>query len=686
MESAIQPPPRLLIGATLLFWGGMTDHAFMGLLLALLVEGAHWIHFRWNFEDSACSLAWRFSMMLTIIGGTLIWLDGDRYTALPKLMIWIPVLFFPLQFVQNYGLRDFMALNSFSFFSKLRRERNRRLGLSPSLIHFNFGNPYVILTIISASLGRYAQQYIFFTGLVLLAGWLVFARTRARPMALAIVVVFAGVIGLSGQTGLNRLYSWVTDRSIGDGIPSTDPTTNKTKIGSLGRIKQSTTMFWRLTPEPGTSPPRLLRTASYNRYKGITWTNEIPESLPPGDDDFRDLAIRPMPSGEIPWMIAPDMSEEDLEKPLPSFHLRGGSSNEAPLPLPGDASSLTEFELVGIEINSLGTVRVFPERSIIDGKVRWKDGNKGDSPPLAEDLVVSTLERSSIEETVEKLGLKDLPTTQAKIARLRQWFGSEFEYTRYLSIPRAHVARPTPIEVFLTTSKRGHCEYFATSATLLLRAAGVPARYAVGFLVAEKNPSRNEFVIRGTHGHAWTRVWDEGQGEWIDFDATPPTWLIEEIGTEADTPWLADGYQRFKEDFFLWRNRPRNRLAATIVMWLIGSSVVIFVARRLWRSRMVVGNDQLRYDPPEGAVITPLNELEPKAKKLLGARPAGITLVNWLAGLLPYGVRPEKLEEAAILHQQCRFDPGSPRAMENTRLRELAREMLTVIKKSRPIR
>ncbi|MEK6232487.1 MAG: hypothetical protein N2A42_11610 [Luteolibacter sp.] len=129
METIVHPPPRLLLGATLLFWGAMSGHPLIGLAVALLIEGANWIRFRWDFNSVACSRAWRISMLLILIAGVLIWLDGDRYTALPKLIVWLPMLLLALQFVQSYGLSDRMPLNSFSFFSHLHRERNRRLGL-----------------------------------------------------------------------------------------------------------------------------------------------------------------------------------------------------------------------------------------------------------------------------------------------------------------------------------------------------------------------------------------------------------------------------------------------------------------------------------------------------------------------------------------------------------------------------
>ena len=246
MPPEVQPPPRLLLVATLLFWGAMSGNALLGLIAALLMDGANWIRFRWDFDNTACSRAWRISMLLTLVAGALIWLDCDRYTALPKLMIWLPILLLPLQFIQSYGLRDYMPLNSLSFFSELHRQRNRRLGLSDSVIHFNFGNPYFIVAVIAASLGRNADSWIFLPGLMALGAWLVFSRVKARPFALAVVILLAGVVGFGGQIGMSSLHDWVTNRTYGTGQPSTDLTVSKTNIGSLGKIKQSPEMLWRL--------------------------------------------------------------------------------------------------------------------------------------------------------------------------------------------------------------------------------------------------------------------------------------------------------------------------------------------------------------------------------------------------------------------------------------------------------
>ena len=144
--------------------------------------------------------------------------------------------------------------------------------------------------------------------------------------------------------------------------------------------------------------------------------------------------------------------------------------------------------------------------------------------------------------------LDSFPDPSAKVARLRQWFYSEFEYTRYLSIRPPLNTRPSALGIFLTKGKRGHCEYFATAAALVLRVAGVPTRYCVGYSVMEKDLKRNEHVIRGLHGHAWCRYWNGVT--WIDFDPTPPGWLSVEATSEVKPHWFGDNYQRIKEDFF----------------------------------------------------------------------------------------------------------------------------------------
>ena len=675
----VQAPPRLLLGVTLLFWGSMTGRPLLALILALVVESPNWIRSRWNFEDSACSRAWQLSLILTLVTGIAIWLDGDRYTTVPKLFTWLPVLFFPLQFVQSFGFINYLNLSSFSFFSQEYRKRNIEIGINPPNIRFNFGNFYFVATITAASLGYQTQHTIFFLGLVILSAWLVFAHMRSRFFAILTLILCGATIGLSGQIGLSKLYHWATHRGLGLGsIPSADPTQKRTNIGSLGEIKQSTEIIWRLRTQSGHMPPRLIRSVSYNRYKGVNWKNQYPAPLTDDEESFRELASMNLIENDSYYLLRETMSRSDLIKKLPEYEIRGASSLAEPLPLPGNTSTLQDFQIDGVDINPLGTVRIFPQKPIIQGKVRWNDTPSTEAPPFPEeDLDIDDTEWEGIHHVADAIGLKQLPTTAAKIQRLSQFFSTEFQYTRYLTIGRAYATprRPTVIETFLTTNRRGHCEYFATAATLLLRSADVPTRYTIGYAVMEQHPRNQEWIVRGTHAHAWTRVWDDTLEQWIDFDPTPTGWLAAESGASNNYQWIYDTYQRIKEDFFLWRNEPKNRLGVTIAIWILGISVILYIAVRLRKSRVMIGHKHASVASPKPIIRTPLHDLERSALKILGARKPGDTWVAWLIKLKFHHIPEVELLEACSLHQQLRFDPSPSDPAHAERLSQIAQKI-----------
>lgn len=76
-----------------------------------------------------------------------------------------------------------------------------------------------------------------------------------------------------------------------------------------------------------------------------------------------------------------------------------------------------------------------------------------------------------------------------------------------------------PVDQFLFETQRGFCEHYASAFTVLMRAAGVPARVVTGYLGGEINPLGNYIIVRQSDAHAWTEVWLEGRG-WVRIDAT----------------------------------------------------------------------------------------------------------------------------------------------------------------------
>ena len=89
-----------------------------------------------------------------------------------------------------------------------------------------------------------------------------------------------------------------------------------------------------------------------------------------------------------------------------------------------------------------------------------------------------------------------------------------FFYT--LSPPRL---QDDPVDGFLFETRRGFCEHYASSFTVLMRAAGIPARVVTGYQGGEWNPAGGYLLVRQSDAHAWAAVWIEGRG-WVRIDPT----------------------------------------------------------------------------------------------------------------------------------------------------------------------
>ena len=79
--------------------------------------------------------------------------------------------------------------------------------------------------------------------------------------------------------------------------------------------------------------------------------------------------------------------------------------------------------------------------------------------------------------------------------------------------------RTHPFDDFLFNSKQGFCEHYAGSFTLLMRAAGVPARVVTGYMGGEVNPFNGELIVRQADAHAWAEIWIKDLG-WTRIDPT----------------------------------------------------------------------------------------------------------------------------------------------------------------------
>lgn len=79
-----------------------------------------------------------------------------------------------------------------------------------------------------------------------------------------------------------------------------------------------------------------------------------------------------------------------------------------------------------------------------------------------------------------------------------------------------------PIEEFLFTTKRGHCEYFASTLAAMCRSVGIQSRVVTGYVANEYDVDRGEYTVREDDAHAWVEVQAGGHDRWFVLDPTPP--------------------------------------------------------------------------------------------------------------------------------------------------------------------
>lgn len=124
--------------------------------------------------------------------------------------------------------------------------------------------------------------------------------------------------------------------------------------------------------------------------------------------------------------------------------------------------------------------------------------------------------RPLYEQALRVVGTTTSPYLAA--VRLEDWFrsGGGFRYDEAPPPPRG---LPTLVH-FVTRSRSGYCQHFASSMALMLRYLGIPARVAAGFTSGRYDPVKREWTVTDHEAHTWVEVWFRGLG-WLPFDPTP---------------------------------------------------------------------------------------------------------------------------------------------------------------------
>ena len=644
-------PPPMVLGAALLFWGWQTGFLILALPLAVLVEAARAL--TWRLELSATDfhrLTDLCTLLIVVSGiylfsttGTSRATDGPR--AMTLLFQWLPLLLFPLIASQLYSTAGKVPLTA--FFWALRRQAARAPETRP--VSVDLGYLYFALCILAASAAN-RRTLEFYAGLCTLAGWALWPwrSRRFSPLWWIPMLGVAAVAGYAGHVALHRAQQ-VVEQTVFEYIFSmvrgdADPFRVTTAIGHLGRLKLSDRTVLRVERRDGLHVPFLLREASYDVYNSPAWLASGAAFGP----------VQPEADGET-WKFAAGRSP--AERVTVSAYLNRGRGM---LSLPGGAFEIDHLAVVGVHRNRLGAVKVEEGLGLVTYTTLFAPDGPLDGPPIDADLHVPPREAAIVSWIAADLNLAGGSPAE-KVETVAAYFRRNFRYSTWKGErPRKESA----LEEFLLNSRAGHCEYFATATTLLLRAAGVPARYAVGFSVQEWSRLEQRYIVRARHAHSWTLAYVNGG--WRDVDTTPPVWADAEQTEGSFLEPVRDFWSWAGFLFARWRWSEDESGIGRHAAWLLIPLVLVLV----WRlySRRRVGRDVERTRPAV-AVARPGQDSEFYliAERL---RAAGLGRQNdeppsvWIERIHATDLTP-----ILNLHNRYRFDPAGLDANERAELR-----------------
>ncbi len=131
------------------------------------------------------------------------------------------------------------------------------------------------------------------------------------------------------------------------------------------------------------------------------------------------------------------------------------------------------------------------------------------------------------------------------VAAVIQYLSENMVYTLEPSTPSVLRAYSNAAETFLFDTKEGYCVQYASAAVMLLRAAGIPARYAEGYVAygfgtsPEGDIGKYEVTVRDSNAHAWVEVYYDYYG-WITYEATSSHVVGDTVDVGADISHNAD--------------------------------------------------------------------------------------------------------------------------------------------------
>ena len=658
-QHSIKLPP-MLIGMALLFWGWQQRELGFAIPLAIVIEAARWIPWRWRFTDEEFNRVADLSALIFVL--TIVYaFDSHSFLGIYMLLKWLPVNLFLLVGAQLYSTRG--EIRYTALFLSIRRAVAR--GTHTENRGLDFRLPYLAAVLLAVTGGVVRGPGVF-AGLIVAIMWLLWANRPRRWSVRVWFIVMALATGFAylNQQGLIQLrramepyvLEWFHDRMWN----YRDPYQTYTAMGQIGRLKLSDRIVLRVTPQNLRPVPPLLREASYQTFSKNIWLA--------GDSSFD--ALKPDIEGTH-WEL-----KAGIEPAQQIRITRSMPRGKGLLPVPNGTFSIDNLPVEDLHRNPLGALKVINGPGLISYTASFDSKKSFDAPPDDADLVIPVDLRQVIQTVADDLQLSRGSASQV-VERLDDYFLSGFEYTVTLRKP---TRAGSPLQDFLLRSHRGHFEFFASASVLLLRQAGIPARYATGYSVQEFSQFEQRYLVRRRHAHSWALAYLDGR--WQDVDTTPPVWGELEA---ASAPWWTKVYDplswlRFRYDSWRWDAEEDD--SGFEVIWLAIPLLLVLLWRLYLSERVAFGRKVV--DQGLRTVERPGDDSELyRIERYFGSKGFERRLDEpfsaFFGRLRSSRAVPgcdEILEQLLPAHYQYRFDPLGLSDQQRERLRDLVQAWL----------
>ncbi|HXG68852.1 MAG TPA: DUF3488 and transglutaminase-like domain-containing protein [Blastocatellia bacterium] len=304
------------------------------------------------------------------------------------------------------------------------------------------------------------------------------------------------------------------------------------RLGDVAEIKESSRVVMRV--QLSRKPPRYLRWhgISLDYYANNSWRNthdasshrgggEIYGGEPLNEEKFSHRY--PLPGNE--GVNRSSLLEQKIvREPLSTGTLFAASklvqvnAPTAPLRMRRTRDDVTmvaaESAIGRLAYTAYSDVRVFDEEQLRAAPPNPQAGGL-DEDYLHDKYVKLPPLDPSIKQLAKDI-TKDAETPYDKARAIEHYLKTRFGYTLNFT--------PTlgdPLVEFLFVKRQGHCEYFATAMTVMLRALDIPARLVNGFQMGEYNDVNGFYTVRERDAHSWVEVYFPQVDAWVEFDPTP---------------------------------------------------------------------------------------------------------------------------------------------------------------------